>query len=81
MEEFQKTDVLGNVWAIGVSRVYPGLYDIKCINKPQVKNPRILSGFFTGKDKAMVALTTHVEALQNKADEANKPLSKKSKEN
>lgn len=79
-DEFKRTDVLGNTWEIGVSRVYPGLYDVKCTNRPQVKNPRVLDGHFTNKEKALAAIMAHVDALQTKADEASKPLSKKAKE-
>jgi hypothetical protein len=76
-DTYTRTDILGNDWTIAPSKVYPGLFEVTCTNKPNVKASRVMQGYFTGKDKALAALNAHVSALQAKADQAAKPLAKK----
>lgn len=70
--ETPNTDPLGNEWRIHPSKLYPGLLEISCINKNNVKNPRPIMGHFTSFDKANAALQSHLDKSWAASDEKAK---------
>ena len=66
------TDPMGNKWRIHPSKFYPGLLEITCENKPQVKTPHPIEGHFTSFDKANGALQSHLDKMWTASDEKAK---------
>lgn len=74
--ETPNTDPLGNEWQIHPSKLYPGLLEITCKNKINVKNPKPISGHFTSFDKANGALQAHLDKVWAASDEKAKRTNK-----
>lgn len=69
--ETPNTDPLGNKWTIRGSKIYPGLLQIYP-DKPQVKNPDAITGYYTSFDKANSALQAHLDKMWTASDEKAK---------